>query len=603
MHTDEIQVAALDEEIERRRKSLRDLRGYRNEHTAISHLLPEILSQIFRLSCAQAEEESNGLWNVIAYHRRRDSLRKRYRGAWQAILLSHVSRRWRGVARDDPHLWATIFIPSEKWCVRMLARSKDAPLQIRLTLPSDKDAARPASRAEAQLRSARRVFQHIPRIEHLTLNCPPGAITESALRLLCTPAPSMRTFHVSNLLRIAGPIPRPTGTLPDDLFGGAAKLTELRVTDYEINWTSTLFMGGNIVRLAIARNPKWKESSMNNLLDLLARMPRLRSLDLQSLIPSVEPTGEPLVELPSLVEFCLIDDLQDCLNLVKCIKRIPKTCIMHIQTNESGHPPALESNILEMLQFAAPFCEDTRTMGFTGYSSADAYYGYVACWPTVLCKPSEFLRQAIGGTSKFSLSFKGASSTVLGPLPRWLQRIATILPVGDVKTVSYEGVDQDDYHLASWPEVFARLEKTETFRVNSQMLAILLNLSVSHADPFAFLPNLHTFMFADVVLTAALFDKLKRFLTARTGAIKAIAFAYSMFLDAQIAELRQFVRVEMPGDQSARAIPVADLFGEDAVGETEFLDPHMAYSAAQHDVGLDHENWGNPFGDDDNDSF
>ena len=111
---------------------------YRQQHNQlipISRLLPELLADIFRIALVEASEKSLNSWfkamgaEFWSYHN------GAYGSSRVAIKLSHVCRHWRTVAKNDPCLWTEIWMTCQRWCWRMLERSKGAPLVIRAHFP------------------------------------------------------------------------------------------------------------------------------------------------------------------------------------------------------------------------------------------------------------------------------------------------------------------------------------------------------------------------------------------------------------------------------------------------------------------------------------
>jgi hypothetical protein len=109
-------ISTIDKGIDAARQFLRSLLACRNSLVPISVLPPEILARVFHFLVLK-ELPFTG-------RERRKKL------GW--IRVTHVCRHWREVALDNSSLWAKIWaIPTNpKWISEMLARAKNAPLDV-----------------------------------------------------------------------------------------------------------------------------------------------------------------------------------------------------------------------------------------------------------------------------------------------------------------------------------------------------------------------------------------------------------------------------------------------------------------------------------------
>ncbi len=108
-------IYAVDKGIDAAREFVRSLLTRRNALMPISLLPPEILAWVFHL-LVHEEWPLTGSRNL----------------GW--IKVTHVCRHWRQVALDNSSLWARIwdFSVNTKWISEILARAKNAPLDIEL---------------------------------------------------------------------------------------------------------------------------------------------------------------------------------------------------------------------------------------------------------------------------------------------------------------------------------------------------------------------------------------------------------------------------------------------------------------------------------------
>src|ERR1700733_8430654 len=108
-------IFTVDKGIDAAREFARSLLTRRNALVPISLLPPEILARVFHL-LVHEEWPLAGLRNL----------------GW--IKVTHVCRHWRQIALDHSTLWGKIWgTPiNAKWISEMLARAKNAPLDIEL---------------------------------------------------------------------------------------------------------------------------------------------------------------------------------------------------------------------------------------------------------------------------------------------------------------------------------------------------------------------------------------------------------------------------------------------------------------------------------------
>ena len=123
IHDPSARVAAIstfDKGIDTAMNFVRSLLTRRNALVPISLLPPEILSRVFHLLVLEEPPLSGGQ-NL----------------SW--IRITHVCQHWRQVALGNSSLWARIWgiSTNTKWISEMLARAKNAPLDIVVTDPSE----------------------------------------------------------------------------------------------------------------------------------------------------------------------------------------------------------------------------------------------------------------------------------------------------------------------------------------------------------------------------------------------------------------------------------------------------------------------------------
>ncbi|KAI0048078.1 hypothetical protein FA95DRAFT_1678575 [Auriscalpium vulgare] len=147
------------------------------------------------------------------------------------MYITHVCRRWRDVALNNPALWSTIILPfplGARWAEAFLSRSKSSAL----TITKDREGLQPLPLRQSELAL---VQANLARTRSLCISA------ESAISALSHPAPILRTLDID----MCG-----EWSLMDSLLGGAPALQHLRVTG-ELPWTSPLLRVAHLVSLEI----------------------------------------------------------------------------------------------------------------------------------------------------------------------------------------------------------------------------------------------------------------------------------------------------------------------------------------------------------------
>ena len=289
-------VSAVDKKLDSARQLFYSLLPRRNALLPISLLPPEILLRVFHL-LALDEPAFSVKQNLC----------------W--IRVTHVCQRWRQVALDNPSLWVRISgIPTNiPWILEMLARAKNAPLDIkllgapnsgvvRLFLPhlSHTRELRICGLSTPQDADRVRAFcsQEAPILEHFELRTSlMSSITFRDLgvkTLFKGQAPKLRTLSLSHLLIPWSPDPR-------------GQLTQLVIVNDNEN------------------NPALGDS--NDLINFLVNCPALEILRLDFCASSQLtrfPRGRT-IHLPRLSQLCLGGSTSLVTNLLKMFKLPPST--------------------------------------------------------------------------------------------------------------------------------------------------------------------------------------------------------------------------------------------------------------------------------------
>ncbi|KAF5357693.1 hypothetical protein D9758_007485 [Tetrapyrgos nigripes] len=294
-------IELLDQKIQRQEEEVRQLKTQRNTLALISMLPPEILSQAF-LYCITFDD-------------------KRYCGAyrWPWIQISHVCSHWRNVALGCPALWSCLEFSCPAWVPEMLQRSKMAPLSVKVTA-EDFFNTKVKDAIETTL-------QQVSRVSDLML-CMPGG-EKSMAELLVTgmrqAAPLLRSLSLSTSISAwtRGPV-----TLPLEFVDGdAPRLKHLELRNFHLPWDSALLK--NLTSLKIFHTSTGSAPSLQQLTDVLARMPGLEILELKDVLPICKSTTPvDTVPLPHLHRIKLDGDTVSVALLLDHIS-FPSTTQMH----------------------------------------------------------------------------------------------------------------------------------------------------------------------------------------------------------------------------------------------------------------------------------
>ncbi|KAI0063494.1 hypothetical protein BV25DRAFT_379753 [Artomyces pyxidatus] len=531
------QVQNIDAEIVRHSQILCKLKERRNSFTTISSLLPDVLCYIFRLVVLESDRHDSQVWDNSANHRVwfNSDLRTRYNAARRAIDLSHVCRHWRNVARSDAVLWTQPMMTSEKWCWRMLSRSKEAELTIRVLLPSG------MKLNHNIYRSTLRSLNRLSRIQRLLVsNGVSGPESDALLALLIQPAPVLRSLTL-----ISSSVPAPwtrRDVLHENIFGGVVpSLRHLAISAFDVPWSCHLLKLSHLTHLELSSIVGWRSATLGHLLEVLQAMPRLVTLSLRDAIPSGQDDGGRRATLPELMNLTIFDGFDECVSVLEHIDDIPGAATVRLSPHAINDTTGGTSAAMHRLfALVAPFCTGCRTMHFMGRRHATSMFMRIECWPDVLTERTAFLPQH-PATNKTSCALR--STAVQDALPDVVRDIATTFALTDVQTLSYECVEREDYHLALMRQTLELFEHTQTFRATAQSFAVLMNLGVADTDPPTILPHLATLVLDFVNVTTTLFRKLLSFLAKRSGTIRAVKIYESHIRPSYVRELETVIEV------------------------------------------------------------
>jgi len=326
---------AIDALLAKHAEYMRLLSSLRNEQLPVYTLPVEVLSRIFTL---------------YQYNTPRLDL------DW--IKISHVSRKWRGVAIQSSLLWTDIsFDLPIFWIQEMLSRSQTAPLNLEVDLrnvklPSGDQSSPRWSLLQLILR------QHMYRMEEITLH----HVTSSRLKALChdippSNAPRLRIFHLDS---VKYRLQHGSTSVPDDpisLFQPILISTPyLRRVELPScpPWASPMLT--DLTHLAIHDLPGSVRVSTLKFLQAIQRMVGLEELHLEWTAPVSEDDSVPFqipyqVDLPYLRFLNVRDDALAIAHVLGCL-HIPPTTRLHLTSDIT---PRNHSGLLGILSFLNKF--------------------------------------------------------------------------------------------------------------------------------------------------------------------------------------------------------------------------------------------------------
>ncbi|KAF5316803.1 hypothetical protein D9619_006192 [Psilocybe cf. subviscida] len=195
--------------------------------------------------------------------------------------VTHVCRYWRQLAINTPRLWTDIPADSDYnnpyWTHTALERSKPALLNINLH----------STRWETNVA----VFKHIARITSLALNNCAEELNNMAfiLSVVGDDARELTYLTLYNTTLTEGQQVK----LPAS-FSATTKLEHLDLRYVDIDWKSPLLLAQDLTWLTLHNVPIKSAPSWDELMDALARMPRLAVLDLKQALPVTPPRPNTL---------------------------------------------------------------------------------------------------------------------------------------------------------------------------------------------------------------------------------------------------------------------------------------------------------------------
>ena len=471
----------------------------------ISLLPPEILAHVFHLLVVEEPPFS-----------------RRQKQGW--IRVTHVCRHWRQVALDDSSLWARICVlpTNTKWVSKMLARAKNAPLDIELNLNEV---------ATSSPKTLLMIPPYLSRTRQLHFHGLSMRHIDSVREIFGWEAPALEHFE---LTVTAYSIINFQDVGVNMLFKGhAPRLRAFSLSGVVIPWS--LIPRGQLTQLKIAcrKDGLYFPNDLNQLVDLLVNCPALELLALESCLPSQLtefPYGRT-IHLPHLSRLRLRGSTPCIMNMLNMLK-IPSSTTLHMDciseiTSTHYEPEGLLLSVISARFQSSAFVEFkslTVTMRRNLKSSLNITASTIPS--TLQNRQTKKIEGDIVGNAELVLSFDGLSlpahSTDL------LEQACKMLPILNLEFISMSATNVNDINPV---ELFGRCSNVTTMQATgcgtSGLVRALTAGTVAHGHAAIF-PKLKSLELAKLNFvegpkhpSGTLFDVFERGLQQRMAASEA----------------------------------------------------------------------------------
>ena len=419
------------------RQFLCSLLTRRNTFVPISLLPPEILSLVFHLLVLEEPPLS-------------------WKGNVGWIKVTHVCRHWRQVAIDNSSLWArTSGIPkTTKWISEMLARAKNAPLDIDfndfvnsnremlLMIPSHLPHTRQLRLHDLSLRHSG-IIQEIfsweaPALEHFELMARYSTVTFPDLggnMLFKGHSPRLRTFSISKVVIPWSLVPR-------------GQLTQLKITG--------------------ADEDDHSPGDLTQLINLLVNCPALEILALDSCLPT-QPTEFPhgrTIHLPHLSRLRLRSKTSRIMNMLKMLK-LPSLTILHLHcvseiASIHNDPEVLLLSVISA-QFQCPAPVEFKSLTVAAWGHMNLTINASTFSSTLGNRRTQNFEDDIASNPELVLSFDKLSKP--GHSTDLLKQACKMLPISNLEFIS---MSADTIIDINWVEFFGYCTNVTTMQAIGQ---------------------------------------------------------------------------------------------------------------------------------------
>ncbi|KAI0062971.1 hypothetical protein BV25DRAFT_1915708 [Artomyces pyxidatus] len=370
------------------------------------------------------------------------------------IKVTHVCRRWRKIALENPALWADItFMLGPNWTATMLQRAQNVPVRIK---------PRKFRKLGAEVKDY--IPQNLSHIQELSLENS-YEFLGPLLDAIVAPAPILEYLR----LACSGTSPMP---FPSTAFSGSTpRLRRLCLEGWSVPWESPIF--NTVVDLEIVYPETGDHTqllpSLPQLLDALERMSSLQHLKLECVLPVYKrpvkkktPSGPRRVALPRLLELKLSGKVFECVQFIEALTLPPTTVLTITKLWSHGSQDDFD-NIIPLL---AQRCYKSEGVAHEFRTVRASLYGQDLHISGSLALGTH--HNGKGARTPFSVNFVfPMEEPTTEDHALMLQKLFTGLPLSHMKVLEITSFDRDlQFAVEHWLTMLRSLENLEELEVS-----------------------------------------------------------------------------------------------------------------------------------------
>ncbi|TFY79817.1 hypothetical protein EWM64_g4194 [Hericium alpestre] len=373
------------------------------------------------------------------------------------------------------------------------------------------------------------------------------------------PAPFLESLYLSNLGGVWS-----TNPLPLTLFSGEIpRLTRLTILHgAQISWDSPLIQKTSLTHLHLGDMTHWKSDSIDRLLDVLERFPRLKSLLLEQSIPIGPTMSDRVVKLPALTGISLADDQSACMVLLRSLS-IPPTALLSLQTFLNPQDGDVNPTLAGSLAHVVPFFKDTKTVRMHITKDAGVNQLRIQSWPTTITDRA-VLGSPHSSSTLVDFMWSAEAAMDIGVI----QNVCTILSLNGIEAYSGGILSFQNQHPNDWRPIFRDWTQLSTMHAIGTMLEVFLDAFVAPAEPPVavaaaeseelpttqpppLLPSLRTLIIDRANITSELGERMKTSLRTPECKVQTVQIHQCNVKGAFVDELKEIVPdVQWDGKQN-----------------------------------------------------
>ncbi|KDR84183.1 hypothetical protein GALMADRAFT_702091 [Galerina marginata CBS 339.88] len=462
----------IDEEISRLSEEIRALLSRRNELSPIFRLPPEVICKIFE--CVQHTHEPQPESGED------DEYLTDYGDPHRWIRVSHVCRRWMGIALSNPSLWSDVVIDTHhrrRWDRESFLRAKGTPLSVTVSGIGSIDWDEIFGNTLIRMALAQ-----LQRITHLSLQC----IDNATLTKLLSNAPSSSPMLAS--LKLLSWSPGEPTILPSTVFTDCTRLGTVSIDGYAIDWQSPIFQVSNLVRLTLGNIPSPYQPSLADILFLVEHNRLLEELEIRHAISNSLTTGFPSheIHLPRLTWLYIAATATQAAKLISRVV-YPDHVRMYIACSSTD---VNEADFSTLVSIFSPHIPDKSIRDLKIEKSNDRLQIVASskALNNTQFQESNHIEPFRSLNMTYTLQDRDVPSFTISACRMMANRFENL-----------ESLWIDDWTLASlavWFEIFSSLKKLETIRLGpSSMIHLLCAMDAPSGhqnEALPFLPSLRS---------------------------------------------------------------------------------------------------------------